>query len=459
MACTRNGRTLDAGINADTAMLEQTVTKGIALDHPPDLDLDAYILANGEKGPLCEVRVWLPKDPSEDGRIDVTAHGATTQDIDLGAALSLVSPEGAQYHFSASDLLVRSMSSPIGNPIDRVRIHIEHIGKICIGDKSQACIKDAVFFLSQMHYALPRKIWTNEVTGNRSFHLHRAALQLPILYEDGNIYDFQLDRQWSWISDKEGDSVTARSSPVLTYHSGKSRVSLKILQDCAQTATLLLSLAARWPVMIYSTRAYVGIDYHEVWQYPISRNRAYGIERAEGRLVQESDLERYVAEAARRLVGFNTNARDAVRHAVVALQPFGNNSMEANFLARLIALEGLARNFGSSQRGMHLKIGALLSAYPPAIQGLWPILGSNGLPGLRDLRNDLAHGVNLSRKVSGAISLASDHLQLWLEYILLAILHVSSIHHRESHLEAQVRARGQELNVIRNALHTVGLTC
>ena len=81
------------------------------------------------------------------------------------------------------------------------------------------------------------------------------------------------------------------------------------------------------------------------------------------------------------------------------------------------------------------------------------------MPGLRDVRNDLAHGANLSRKVYGAISLASDHLQLWLEYLLLAILNVPTALHRESHLERQVLSRHQELIATRAALHGVGLTC
>lgn len=435
------------------------------MDKPANLDVDAYLVSNGERGPLCEVRVWLPEDPDDDGRIDVTAYATLLDDVNTGIGFSLVSPDG---YFQATELLIRSANSFVDRPIKKTRLQIEHIGTLSTHHFLSAAeqidlqlVNEATFLLSQMRYALPKRYWKFDNDECKIPIHHGTPYRLPVRHSNGGIYEFELNRYWDWSTSKDYNSVIGKSSPVLVYRNASEKTPLTILRDCAKDATLLLSLASRWRVLLYGLVVSSNNSLYKEWQYPLSRARAKGIEEAEGRLIQPSYLERFIESTSERLCQFSKSERDAVALTIFALHPTESSSIESNLLSRLIALEMLAQNFGKRHGGINSKIKTLLSAYLPFVSlPLWPITGEEGgPPGLINLRHDLAHGWHLSSKVPDALSVASDHAQLWLEYLLLAILGTHASIHPESRLEGQVIRHGQQqVDILRNALQEVGLT-
>lgn len=60
------------------------------MDDRPDFKLDAYLVKQGQRGPLCDVRVWLPKQPADDGRMEAQAFGLPVDNELCGSGFSLV---------------------------------------------------------------------------------------------------------------------------------------------------------------------------------------------------------------------------------------------------------------------------------------------------------------------------------------------------------------------------------
>jgi hypothetical protein len=402
------------------------------MDDRPDFKLDAYLVKQGQRGPLCDVRVWLPKQPADDGRMEVQAFGLPVDNELCGNGFSLVNDEEPGFYFEASDILIRSSSTQFGRRVGGTTLEIDHVERLTIRRNLRGgayhellSVESATFQLSQVHYAIPSKVWSMDFRGNRDFGHSYSPPRLLVRDLFGEGLALELDRHWNWVDHDDGDTIVARSTPVLVFHdpSNASPAPLNTLRQSARTAALLLSLAARWRVVVHGFHAYFNGVTHEEWDYPISRVRAAnGLEDSRDFLVHPSYLENFIQSASSRISSFGEAKIDAVFLAIYSLHPTVKHSVESRFLALFVALEGLARQFGSANGGMHRIIPALLAAYPPGISGLWPILGEQGLPGLKDLRNELAHGRNFSRRVPGSLSFAEDHLQLWIEYLLLSIL-------------------------------------
>lgn len=434
----------------------------------PDFELDAYLVKQGQRSPLCDVRVWLSKQPADDGRMEVQAFGLPPDNDLCGVGFSLVNDEEPGFYFEANDILIRSSTTQPGRRVGGTTLKFGHIGRLTIQRNLQGrayrelqSVKSAIFQLSQVHYAIPSKIWTMDFEGNRSFSHANSPPRLQIHGSSGGYSVFELDRHWNWVKRDDGDTVVARSTPVLAFHapSGSCSTPLNVLKQSARTAALLLSLAARWRVVVHGFHACSEDVAHEEWDYPLSRMRAADeLENSREFLVHPSCLESFIQSASSRISSFGEAERDAISLSIYSLHPTDQKSIESRYLALCIALEGLARQFGSADRNMHIIVPALLRAYPPGISGLWPILGEQGLPGLKNLRNELAHGRNFSNRVPGSLSLAIDHLQLWIEYFLLSILNGRAYAHESNWLARHVIEQREEMNSIRVQLSHAGIT-
>lgn len=436
------------------------------MDEPPDLKLDAYLLKQGQRGPLCDVQVWLPKQPAENGRIQVQAFGLPFDNDLSGAGFSLVNDEMPGFFFEASDVLIRSSSTQFGRRAGGTTLEIEFVGRLIIRRnlRAQGCpelrfVESVEFWLSQLHYAIPKKMWRMHFDGSRSFSHAATPPRLLIHDSSGTSIPLDLDRHWIWVQHDDGDTVVAKSVPVFSFHPpSEFSASFASLRESAKVAALLLSLAARWRVLVHGVHAFAGGVSHEEWDYPLSRVRAEnGLEGGAGFLVHPRNLADFLSSASLQLGNFGESEREAVYLTIYSIHPTFQHSSESHFLACFVALEGLARQFGQAKGGMHVIIPALLAAYPPRIVGLWPILGERGLPGLKDLRNELAHGRNFSRGAPGSLSVATDHLQLWIEYLLLTILNGRSYAYDRNWLAQHAMKQRSETELLRTQLRDAGV--
>jgi hypothetical protein len=115
------------------------------------------------------------------------------------------------------------------------------------------------------------------------------------------------------------------------------------------------------------------------------------------------------------------------------------------------ALDGLAKTWFPDLRRLHKKIPALMTAFPPRVGGLWPIIGPNedGLDAIRDI---LAHGGHMSGPRMEALIVGIDHLQIWIEKILLAILAFPHTVSTRDWLSRHVNGQMSELPRLRAAV-------
>jgi hypothetical protein len=198
--------------------------------------------------------------------------------------------------------------------------------------------------------------------------------------------------------------------------------SIEDLTALAEDICLMLTLAARHLVVIHSIVSHWESASRTEWRNPLRRLRATTEEEACGPLVSVDELERYFNEISPRWCDLDAGRRDAIRIVIYSIHPFSERSMEAGFLAMFSALEGLANRWGKDSGYLRTKINALFQNHPIGVGGLWPLFDSSDGVGLYWIRNELAHGRMAGRFADGALALAHDHLQIWLEFSLLAIL-------------------------------------
>ncbi len=115
------------------------------------------------------------------------------------------------------------------------------------------------------------------------------------------------------------------------------------------------------------------------------------------------------------------------------------------------ALEGLAKTWFPDLRKLHKKIEALVTAFPPRVGGLWPIIDSSE-DGLDAIRNHLAHGGSMGGPRMEALSVGTDHLQIWIERVLLAILAFPHTNSPRDWLSRHVQGQMSELPRLRAAV-------
>jgi len=418
------------------------------MDQEPDYELDAYLRRPDEKDILCDLKLWLPRDPSADGRMEVVAIGvnATHALHDQVTFVSEESVEAAGLRLEAREILVRNSHSSGRRKAGGARLTIAHLGTLRIetrtrvasdGESGAGELKGLHFALSEIAYGRPLHGTTVDYHGNRT--VHQGKPKVVGLVHEGETIQFELEQHWTWRSDGK-TSVSASSTPVFNVLNlcQCSADSVNGLTDLAKDACMFLTLAARHLVVIHSVVIVSERAIVQDWFNPLGRLRSQTEEDACGPLVCPDDVEKYFERASLFWRDLNPIKCDAIRLAVFAMHPFSNRSLEGGFLAMFSSMEGIAKRWGRETGTLRNKIDALLQMYPIGIAGLWPIFDTAAGPGLYWIRNELAHGRSIARFADGALTLAHDHLQLWLEHILLAVVGYSNRQHRLDWLRRQV---------------------
>lgn len=442
----------------------------------PDHEFDGYLHTQEGQNLRCDIQVWLPRSPSADAKVQVVVMGVNAHDLPQGL-VSLTSDkllEALGFRFSAKEVLIRRATSlAIKRKAGGAKLTIGHVGSWTIEqwrlrnttatENADASIKDTIvksvgLVLSSLNYAQPQVQVTVDYKGNRTAEEVVPPRILRFANSSGEILcAWELQRHWHWAPTTR-DEISAKSSPVLQLAGSKDHCATSLgreeLVQMGDDACVLLSLAARHRVAVNTINSFTDSAHAQEWRYPLQRQRATTEEAARGPLIDEEELECYFEHATRWWSGLTDIQKDSVRLAVFAINPINDSAMESRFLSMFAALEGLTKRwmkrkqFCSSFRDM-------VRTYPIQIVGLWPVCKDKDTGGedLYWLRNEFAHGHTVMRFAPGALPLASDHLHLWLEHVLLALMQYGKRGHHRDWLTNQVFKQKDEVKRMMLALH------
>lgn len=408
-------------------------------DSEPSYQFDARFVVNQHRGPPCGVKIWLPLDCHDDARIEIVAsdHGVAPADaggdIERGfpRLLSDIDPKFG-LEIEAEDLHVRRMSTKYGIKINGISITVDHIGCLRIKRKFPKIethgnklgvpqFQFAVnFHLSDLKYGLPYESEKMDYLGNRE--VKPIKVSLLRMHRAGKLVSLELQRHWKWRKTKLGRCIVG-SFPVLAHCDNHQFAwdDLDEVRQVGRDACLLLTLAARHLTVMHAMVASTDQQQLEEWFNPLRRQRSTTEEEACGPLVDQNELPDYFDLASARWSSLTERQQDAVRLAVYAIHPFTRASIEAHYLQMFTALEGLARAWVPEFHKTHKKLQALIAKFPPRYAFAWPLTNADP-DGLDAIRNLIAHGRGLRGDARDALTVGSDHLQVWIERLLLAIL-------------------------------------
>lgn len=435
----------------------------------PDLEFDALITtADGATVP-CDVLMWLPHRPEDDAEVEITLR-QDAHSTDLRSLVRLRSAEHVEkkgLRVEVDDILVRGGTS---NSLrsSATRLTLSHLGRLRIerlivkGKQIDAQpIQDGAdsgalsyfqLVISSLSYGGQHATPTAHYLGHRNLEFQGAPKSL-CFHLPNQVHVFELQRHWMWKSLDQGNSVYAASAPVLVLAKPPNvfdRGQANDFTQLGEDACALLSLAARHRVVPHAIQ-YGDVGSHvEEWLNPLNRHRGVTEEGAMGPLVDQTELEAYFECAGSWWVGLDSDRKDAVRLAIFAVNRLTESTMESDFMGKFAALEGLAKRWGKGDT-LCEKFCAMLNAYPVRIGGLWPLFDSDGGKSLYWLRNEIAHGRTVMR-FSGALPIATDHLQLWLEHVLLALMSHIRRSTSADWLSAQVPHQAAQVATLRREL-------
>jgi hypothetical protein len=406
------------------------------LNLDPDFDIDALMQCDGSPDLLCNVKVWLPVHAAADARVQVEAPiSERSSGLDPLGLVKLVNVDQqgkSTLRFEASNVFIRGSSTrAMAQKTGRTAFEIGHIGKmrteqVRSTDAEQALIPTVIdsmqISLSEFKYGIPMSMAFSDYKGNRKVEVQDIQ-SLRMKLNGATTCTLELHRHWNWTNLVDG-RVLASSIPTLVLVDAHqfSAAQINSLVETTEDACVLLTLAARHRIFFYGYTASTGGKLIQEWQSPLNRNRAVTEEDALGPLVNESELESFFDAASKRWCHFDSSWRDAIRLAVFSIHPVTKLSIESHFLRMFAALEGLAGICSPELFRLEPKLKALLEKHPPRIGGLWPLALAQKDIGLNWFRDEIAHGRSMKGERFAALVLATDHLQLWLEHLLLAML-------------------------------------
>ncbi len=433
-------------------------------DIKPAHEFDARFVIDGQYSPLCGVKVWLPIDCHEDAHIQVTGSEPTSFPfVNFASGSSrLVSEIDPIFGFEveADDLHVRSVSTTPGQRIHGTRITIDHISRLRFNrrlgagavaeiDPNETCTS-ILFRLSDLDYGGPFATPIVDYLGNRKNRVSDVkTLKMRL---SNTLVQLELNRHWVWC-DGKFNRLVAGSFPVLEIKNCQALKwgQVEEIQQMGRDACLLLTLAARhltvMHVMVVATKERLV----EEWIYPLNRQRSTTEENATGPLIDRSELKDYFTAVSTRWSALTDKQKDAVRLAVFSIHPFVQSSSEGDFLQMFNALEGLTKTWFPGSWKFHKKIQELVTQFPLGIGGLWPLISPNE-DGLDAIRNHLAHGSSMRGPRQEALSVGADHLRVWIERILLAILAFPYKESPTDWLSKHVQSQRSELPRLRAAV-------
>lgn len=406
-------------------------------DTEPTYQFDGRFVVNERVSPLCSVKLWLPIDCHNDSVIQVVAQDferyppKTSMNIESSSS-RLVSKTRLESGFKieAENLHIRSQKTKHALKLNNTTITIDHISCLRIrretpsfAEKSKNSLSRCntiLFRLSDLKYGQPFSAPITNYLGNRKVKLFDTHT-LP-MHISGRLIHLELQRHWEWRDAKFGRLI-ASSSPTLVISNSKKFdwESLEEVQKMGRDACLLLTLAARHLTVMHVMVAATERQHQEEWFNPLKRQRSTTEEEASGPLIDANELESYFSVASERWLSLTEQQKDSVRLAVYSVNPFEKSSLEGNFLRMFSALDGLAKTWFPHLQKICKKIPALLDKFPTHHVGSWPLTSSKE-DGLDAIRNLIAHGKVIRGEQMEALIVGADHLQVWIERILLSIL-------------------------------------
>jgi hypothetical protein len=409
-----------------------------------DLKFDGYVQApQGARVP-CDVQLWLPKGPNEDAAISVFLNGDAEAVMGQGGVriTSNERVEAQGLKFLAEDVLIRSSKAQPGFRQGGSQLTITHVGKWVIHrvrtrpDASEDALEYFKVSLSALQYGAQPSSSTASYLGERKIKTLGAAKKLQFVAAAGRALTWELQKHWDWESSKDDGSLSAHATPVLCFVDTPSSTvaDLPRLRDCAEDTCLLLTLAARHRTAVHVLSYITKAGSVQEWYYPLKRVRSRTEEEATGPLIAEEELESFFEHASTWWSSLDDERKDAVRLAVFAIHGITSQTLESILMSRFAALEGLAKRWGDGETA----------------GGLWPMYDKAGGVPLYWFRNEIAHGRTVMRFGEG-LSLASDHLQLWLECVLLGLMGYQRTD-RSDWLSRQVIAEQSEIARVRAEL-------
>lgn len=444
--------------------MRKNIDNEVSKTAKPSYEFDGRVFNEGRASPLCNIKIWLPLDCHEDALISISSSSSTDfpaqgiTDTREGQTL-LVSEIDSHWglEIKASNIFIGNLRIHHGMKTGGVSIFLDHIGSLKIRQKldhqenptegstedSKENFTSIYFLLSDLDYGQPFSTPYSDYHGNRKNNTSESR-HLKMRLGDKEVI-FELYKHWNWQTIEFGREITG-SCPAFHIKGTENFQlgQLETIQRLADDACVLLTLAARHLTVIHVMVFTTDKRLEQNWINPLGRQRSTTVEGATGPLIKENLLSSYFDSASRSWDGFTPQQKDAIRLAIFALHPFSHSSIEGNYLQMFAALEGVARAWFPNLFKINKKIEELIKKFPPYDQNLWPIIESKN-KGLDAIRNHLSHGYLRSEIQHEAILVARDHLQLWIERIILRILAFQTNETPQDWLSRHVKNHQNEL--------------
>lgn len=431
----------------------------------PDYEFDARLVIDGRISALCGIKLWLPIDCHEDARVQI--YGSSNPPKEH-LPLIIDRTEGEDRIFSEIDPCFGFQIEACGIHVHEVKnkpdlrvlglsVWVDHISSLKFKRErvessqkeltsNEAC-SHIWFYLSELNYGTPKAVPKMDFLGNREAGLVHVK-EIKVHSQNG-ILELALERHWRWSSTTLG-RVMAGNFPALTIKNPElfKWNQLDQILNFGRDICLLLSLAARHLTVVHVMNSATENRSLEEWFYPLNRQRSTTEEEACGPLVDEKYLEEFFLCASEKWLDFTDAKKDAIRLAVFSVNPFVRSSTEASYLQKFTALEGMANILFPEIRKQYRKLEALAEAFPKRVLGLWPLIDKED-DGLNIIRHRLAHGDGMQGEFGEALLVADDHLQVWVERMLLELLGCGHLAGFSDWLARQVQTHAKDLPRLR----------
>lgn len=451
-------------------------------DNKPDHEFDAYLKRQRRPNVLCDVRVWLPRDASEDMRISVFAPGAQDINAVFSQVPMMLQSETYQklptFEVIASGVHLKQVYAPLEKrKASGITIDLLHVAELTIDSKisthqvpselkNDEVVSSLWFHLSDLKYATPEATVEPDYLGNRKVSIKKTYVVKCSNNGEFN-GEFRLEKHYSpWRKYDQNKEVVCSQQVLVWQGQDSTKVAgIPTLLRFADDVGLLLTFAARHRVMVLG---YHYITQHRSFQQfrsPLARNRIEREETGRDQLVPLNEFEAFMQTATTSWGNLSKEGKESIRLAIVALHPLTEPSAQRDYLAMFAALEGLSKlhknkivseldaawesiqsslsecidnqtsissdaqdflkkNLSALKQGKKLEVRMkeFLKSMNLYLDDLWPVFGDAKLPSLYWVRNELAHGRHFSDERFGTFLKAEEHLSLALERVVLCVL-------------------------------------